>query len=75
MGATKRLAELLLQAFARQHRITRFTMVRFGNVLSSHGLVVLLFRRQIAADGPVTLTHPEITRYCMTIPETAQLLL
>ena len=73
MGASKRLAELVVQAAAQQASQTCFSMVRFGNVLDSSGSVVPLFRRQIAAGGPITLTHPEIVRYFMTIPEAAQL--
>ena len=75
MGASKRLAEMALQALAASTAGTKFSMVRFGNVLGSSGSVVPKFRQQIRDGGPITLTHPEITRYFMTIPEASQLVI
>ena len=75
MGASKRLAELVVQDMAKRSRGTVFSMVRFGNVLGSSGSVIPLFKEQIAKGGPVTLTHEDVTRFFMTISEAARLVL
>lgn len=75
MGASKRLAELVLQAYSGESPSTQLSMVRFGNVLASSGSVVPLFREQIRRGGPVTVTHPDVIRYFMTIPEATQLVM
>jgi len=75
MGASKRLAEVVCQVVQAQRSVTRFVMVRFGNVLGSSGSVIPRFRQQIAKGGPITVTHPDIIRYFMLIPEAAQLVL
>jgi FlaA1/EpsC-like NDP-sugar epimerase len=75
MGASKRLAERICLSMNAEQKVTRFSIVRFGNVLGSSGSVVPLFKKQIAAGGPITITHPEVTRYFMTIGEAVQLVI
>jgi FlaA1/EpsC-like NDP-sugar epimerase len=75
MGSTKRIAELILQAFSQNQNTTCFTMVRFGNVLDSSGSVIPLFKKQIREGGPITVTHSDVVRFFMTIPEAVELVI
>ena len=75
MGASKRVSEILFQAFDNQFQETCFSMVRFGNVLNSSGSVIPLFKNQIKSRTPLTVTHPEVIRYFMTIKEASQLVI
>jgi FlaA1/EpsC-like NDP-sugar epimerase len=75
MGSSKRVCELILQAFAQKQSVTNFAMVRFGNVLGSSGSVIPLFSKQIKAGGPITITDKKITRFFMTIPEAVELVI
>ena len=75
MGASKRFSELICQSFAKKTKTTNFAIVRFGNVIGSSGSVIPLFSKQIENGGPLTITHPEINRYFMTVDEAAELVI